>query len=94
MPRSTIDECMEGVKAIAVAGYKRVLKDGKDVCTSESDDAEEEDHGEVPTGMCTSEMIGPGGRPLIGLSRMTTEQANALRAVGMAGGRATSAGVR
>jgi hypothetical protein len=43
-------EWMEDAKRIAVAGYRQVLKDGKDVCNSESG-AEYSDHGEELSGM-------------------------------------------
>jgi hypothetical protein len=38
-------EWMEGGKCIGVAGYRKVLEDGPDVCESESD-SEHSDHGE------------------------------------------------
>jgi hypothetical protein len=43
-------EWMEDAKRIAVAGYRRVLEDGRDVCNSEGD-AEYSDHGEELEGM-------------------------------------------
>jgi hypothetical protein len=72
-------EWMEDAKRIAVAGYRQVLEDGKDVCNSESH-LEYSDHGEELSGMYASDMIGPGGKPNLAGARLTTEQANALRA--------------
>jgi hypothetical protein len=71
---------MEDAKRIAVAGYRQVLEDGKDVCNSESD-AEYSDHGEdwKPSEMYTPEMIAPDSIPNLASARPTTRQANALR---------------
>jgi hypothetical protein len=81
---SKAGECMDDAKRIAVAGYRQVLEDGRDVCSSESD-AEYTDHGEVLEGMYTD------GATLAS-ARLTMEQPNALRAKGRAGGPVTDLG--
>jgi hypothetical protein len=68
---------MEDAKRIAVAGYRQVLEDGRNLCDSESD-AEYSDHGEVLEGMYTDGAT-------LSSACFTTEQANALRAAGRAG---------
>jgi hypothetical protein len=57
---------MEDAKRIAVACYRQVIEDGRDVCNSESD-AESSDHSEVLEGMYTE------GATLAS-SRLTTAQ--------------------
>jgi hypothetical protein len=81
---------MEDAKWIAVAGYRQALEDGRDVRDSESD-AEYSDHGEEwsDSEMYTLDMIDEKGKPVLGRARMTTAQANALRAAGRAGGQVT-----
>jgi hypothetical protein len=77
---------VEDARRIAVAGYRQVLEDGKDVCNSESD-AEYSDHGE----QWTDADIDTAGASLASV-RLTSEQANAIRAntrQGRAGGLAT-----
>jgi hypothetical protein len=62
-------------------GMMQVLEDGNDAGNSESD-SENEDHGEVLTGMYTPEIkLGDDGRPVnSGLYRLSADQASALRA--------------
>jgi hypothetical protein len=82
-----VESWMRDAKTVAVANYRQALEDGPDVCDSESE-SENSDHGEQwsNAGMYTQEMLGPDGQPLEGRSRLTTEQANALRAKGKSGG--------
>jgi hypothetical protein len=54
-------------KVIAVAGHKQVLEDGPDIDTPES---EQEEDGEVLSGMCTSDMLDDKGRPVLRCSSM------------------------
>jgi hypothetical protein len=70
---------MEEAKTIAVAGYRRVLKDGPDVCTSESS-VEYSDHGGEysDSEIYTSDMPHENRKSLLGRATMTTEQANVL----------------
>jgi hypothetical protein len=82
---------MEDAKRIAVAGYRQVLEDGRDVCDSESN-AEYGDRREELSGMYASEMIGKDGKPVLSRARLATDQANALRAAGMAGVQVTAPG--
>jgi hypothetical protein len=58
---------MEDAKRIAVAGYRQVLEDGKDLCDSESN-AEYSDQVEMwlPSEMYTSELIDSEGKPEFG----------------------------
>jgi hypothetical protein len=84
---------MEDAKRIAVAGYRQVLEDGPEFCSSEIE-AEYRDHGEQWTDaeMYTPGMLGKDGKPIHGRARLRTEQANALLAAGRAGVRATVLG--
>jgi hypothetical protein len=82
---------MEDAKWIAVAGYRQVLEDGRDVCDSESD-AEYSDRGEVLADQGTPDMYNKKGELVPSGARLTTEQATALRARGREGGRATVSG--
>jgi hypothetical protein len=77
---------MDDAKPIAVAGYRQVSEDGKDLCDSESD-AEYSDHGEELTGMYMPDMIGADDRPNLASARLTAEQANALRVAAKTHGR-------
>jgi hypothetical protein len=79
-------------KTIAVSGYRLVLDDGPEPCSSESS-AEYSDYGEELTGMYTEAMIGEDGKPVLGRPRMTEEQANRLRNTGRAGGSDTVSGI-
>jgi hypothetical protein len=56
---------MDDAKRIAVAGYKQVLEDGPDVCSSESE-AEYRDHGEMwlDDTMYTPDMTDKKGKPV------------------------------
>jgi hypothetical protein len=76
-----------------VAGYRQVLEDVRDVCDSESD-AEYSDHGDKwsDSEMYTPDVMDEKGKPVLERARITTEQANALRAVGRAGGLVTVSG--
>jgi hypothetical protein len=55
---------MESARQIAVGGYKKVLENGPDRCSSESD-SENSDHGEMWSyeSTYTPEMLGPDGKP-------------------------------
>jgi hypothetical protein len=68
---------MEDAKLAVIAGYRQVLEDGPDVCDSESE-AHYSYFGEELSGMYTSEMLGPDGKPSLASARMTTGQANML----------------
>jgi hypothetical protein len=76
---SSAEEWIEDAKRIAVAGYRQVLGDGQAVCSLESE-AEYNDHGDELTGVYAP------GTASSASSMLTTEQANALRAAGRAGG--------
>jgi hypothetical protein len=71
----------------------QVLEGGPDACSSESE-AEYSYHGEmwVDDTMYTPDMMGANGKPVLGRERLTTEQADALRTKGMAGGLDTVSG--
>jgi hypothetical protein len=58
-------EWIEDAKRIAVAGYRQVLEDGRDVCDSESD-AEYSDHGNTLEGTRVATLAS---------ARLTTEHA-------------------
>jgi hypothetical protein len=90
MSGETLSQGMEVAKVIAVAGHKQVLEDGPEVDTP---GREREEHGDVLSGMYTSDMLDVKGNPVLARASMTMEQANALRAKGRAGGLATAAGV-
>jgi hypothetical protein len=60
-----LGEWIEDAKRIAVSGYKHVLEDGPEFCSSESK-AENSDHGEALTSMYTTEMLGKNGNPDMG----------------------------
>jgi hypothetical protein len=47
---------MHAAKQISIGGRRQVLEDGADACDSESD-SENEDHGEVLSGMYTSQIL-------------------------------------
>jgi hypothetical protein len=73
---------MEDAKRIAVAGYRKVLEDGPDVCDSESD-SEHSEHGEMwsYSDMSTPDMLDANGKPRTGVPiQLTAEQANSTRA--------------
>jgi hypothetical protein len=76
---------MEDGKRIAVAGYRRVLEDDPEMCTSQSS-AEYSDHGEEysDSEMYTPDMLDGEGQRMLARATLTTEQANALHARGMA----------
>jgi hypothetical protein len=78
-----IKEWMEDAKRIAVAGYRQVPEDGKDVCDSASD-AEHSDHGEELTGMFMSDVVGSDVIPNLTSARLTAEQTNMLSATAKA----------
>jgi hypothetical protein len=82
---------MKDTKRIAVAGYRQVVEDGPELCSSESE-AEYSDHWEELTGMYTPDILGPDGKPVRERAKLTTGQANALRAAVRAGGQATVSG--
>jgi hypothetical protein len=70
---------MYTAKQISIGGRRQVLEDGADACNSESD-SENEDHGEILTGMCTSEIpVDQEGNPLTAAYKLTSEQAAVLR---------------
>jgi hypothetical protein len=69
------------------AGYRRVLEDGPETCSSESA-AEYGKHGEAysDSDMYTPGMLDESGKQIMGKAMMTTGQANRLRKQGRAGG--------
>jgi hypothetical protein len=71
---------------IAVAGYRQVLEDRPEFCPESQ--AEYSDHGEkwADEIMYTRDMLDARGKPEVSKAGLTTEQANALRAAGRAGG--------
>jgi hypothetical protein len=73
-------QCMEDAKRIAVAGYRQVLEDGPEVCSSQSE-AEDSDNGEqaLYAEMYTPDILGYGGKPVQGRASLTTEQANVAK---------------
>jgi hypothetical protein len=65
---------------ISIGGRKQVLENGADVCDSESD-SENEDHGEVLSGMYTKDIpLNSKGQPIDARHKLSTEQASTLRA--------------
>jgi hypothetical protein len=80
---------MEETKAIAIAiaGYRRVLEDGIEICPSESA-SEHSEQGEQysDSEMCTTDVLGDDGDPVLAKTTLTTEQANCLCNQGRAGG--------
>jgi hypothetical protein len=73
---------MQEAEQIAVAGYKRVLENGPEKCSSESD-SENSDHGEAweYSEMYTPDMLSPDGKPKkSGPQRLSTTRALVLRA--------------
>jgi hypothetical protein len=76
---------MENAKSGAMAGYRTVLENAKDFCSSESS-AEHSDHGEELTGMYTAEMLDEDRRPVLVRAMMLAKRAGQLRSWGKAGG--------
>jgi hypothetical protein len=79
------EEWMEDTKRVAVAGYRQVLEDGPEFCSSESE-AGYSDRGEEYSiaEMLTPDMLDAKAKPMV--ARAT------LRARGMAGGQTTVSG--
>jgi hypothetical protein len=76
---SKVAEWMHTAKQVSVGGRKQVLEDGNDVCDSESD-SENEDHGEVLSGMYTSKIpVDKEGNPLSAAYKLSPEQVAAQR---------------
>jgi hypothetical protein len=70
---------MNTAAQVATGNRKMVLEDGPDVMNSDEDDAPKEEHGEVLTGMYTSEM-GPNPGPM----KLTPPQVAAQKAAAQA----------
>jgi hypothetical protein len=86
---------MEETKAIAVAGYKRVLENGDELYSSESAAEHSDRGGEFPIhDMYTPDMLNEKGEPVSIRAMMTTEQADRLRSEERAGGQDTVSGAR
>jgi hypothetical protein len=65
---------------VSTGGRRQVLENGPDVCDSESD-SENEDHGEVLSGMYTANIpLDSKGQPIDARYKLSAEQASALRA--------------
>jgi hypothetical protein len=76
---SKVPEWMHTAKEVSIGGHMQVLEDGVDVCDSGSD-SENEDHGEVLSGMYTSKIpVDQEGNPLSAAYKLSPEQAAALR---------------
>jgi hypothetical protein len=74
-----VSSWMYSAKQVSICGRRQVLEDGADVCNSKID-SENEDHGEVLTGMYTSKIpVDQEGNPLTGAYKLTPEQAAVLR---------------
>jgi hypothetical protein len=73
---------MEDVRQIAVAGYKQVLEDGRDVRDSESDSEHSDDRDDIPiASMYTTELICEDGKPTHRVPpKLSSTQATVLRA--------------
>jgi hypothetical protein len=85
---------MEEAKTIAVAGHRRVLEDGREMCSSESAaEYSERGEGDSDSDMYTADMMNEKGKPVLARAVITTGQAERLRNQGMAGGLATVSGV-
>jgi hypothetical protein len=72
------EDWMAEAKIVAVDSYMMVLEDGPDACDSESSD-EYSDRTEELRGMCTPDMLGEDGKPVLDRARMTEDQARRLR---------------
>jgi hypothetical protein len=71
---------MHTASQISIGGRKQVLENGRDVCDSESD-SENEDYGEVLTGMYAKEIKVDGqGSPLDSRHKISSSQSNDIRA--------------
>jgi hypothetical protein len=71
---------MHTAAQVSTGGRKHVLENGPDVCDSESD-SENEDHGEVLSGMYTKDIpLDSNGCPIDARHKLSAEQASALRA--------------
>jgi hypothetical protein len=69
---------MNMTNEISIGGRRQVLKDGADVCNSESD-SENEDHGETLTGCYVGIPLDDQGHPLSASYKLSEQQAAALR---------------
>jgi hypothetical protein len=70
---------MHSAEQVSIGGRKQVLEDGNDVCNSESD-SDSEDHGSEIKDAYQGVPTDSHGGPLGASHRVSTEQANALRA--------------
>jgi hypothetical protein len=71
---------MHTAAQVSIGGRMQVLENGAGVCDSESD-SENEDHGEVLSGMYTKDIpLDPKGQPIDARHKLSAEQASALRA--------------
>jgi hypothetical protein len=82
-----LSQCVPGwmsiAEQIATGSRHRTLEDGRDVLNS--DDADDEDmKPDELTGMYTSEMLGPDGKPKMGLPKLSPAEANRQRAAAKA----------
>jgi hypothetical protein len=89
--RESFEEWITVARSIAVAGYRRVLEDGHEICSSESS-AEYSDHGEELSDAYVGDMFEENGKPVLARAVMTTEQAERIRNRGRAGGPVTVSG--
>jgi hypothetical protein len=89
---SKAGEWMEDAKRIAVAGYRQVLEDGpaNAIRKARRNTVTMGRYGRIRR--CTPDMMNEKGELGLERARMTTEQANALRAAGIAGGPVTVSG--
>jgi hypothetical protein len=72
---------MQDAKRIAIGNYRQVLEDGPDKCDSESDNDCRDNGEKIPdTEAYTLDMFDEKGKPVLSRARLSTEQANALRA--------------
>jgi hypothetical protein len=70
---------MHSAEQVSIGGRKQVLEDGNDVGNSESD-SDNDDHGSETTDACQGIPTDSHGDPLSTSHRVSTEQANAMRA--------------
>jgi hypothetical protein len=71
---------MHRAAQVSTGGLRQVLENGQDVCNSESD-SENEDHGEVLSGMYAPDIpLDSNGNPIDARHKLSEAQANALRA--------------
>jgi hypothetical protein len=74
---------MSVAQQIATGCRHRTLEDGRDVMNSDEED-DENMKADKLTGMYTAEMLGPDGRPKMGLPKLSAAEANRQRAAAKA----------